>query len=107
MGNHQPYEQGKVLDSAPEMGNPGCVYRSGTERLETSTAERDLGVLVNGKLNTSQQCPGSQKGQLCPGGHQAKHHQLVDGVILGMSCVGPGVGLVDLDGSLPTQYILR
>ena len=36
--------------------------------------ERELGVLVPGKLNTSQQCPGSQEGQPCPGGHQAQHH---------------------------------
>ncbi|KAJ7406082.1 hypothetical protein WISP_136236 [Willisornis vidua] len=30
--------------------------------------ERGLEVLDNGKLNMSQQCPGSQEGQPCPGG---------------------------------------
>lgn len=32
--------------------------------------ERDLGILDNGKWNLSQQCPGSQERQPCPGGHQ-------------------------------------
>ncbi|RMC18251.1 hypothetical protein DUI87_05133 [Hirundo rustica rustica] len=57
-------------------GNPGCTVRLGNERVESSTAERDPDVLVSGKLNLSQQCPGSQEGRPCPGVHQAQNHQL-------------------------------
>ena len=36
--------------------NPGCTYRLGNERLESSSAERGMGVLVDGELNMSQEC---------------------------------------------------
>ncbi|KAJ7397839.1 hypothetical protein BTVI_131628 [Pitangus sulphuratus] len=47
--------------------NP-CMYRMESEMLESSAMERALGVLVKGKLNLSQECPGSQEDQPCPGG---------------------------------------
>jgi len=36
-----------------EWCSPGYTYRSGTKTLECSPAERDLGVLVDGKLCVS------------------------------------------------------
>jgi len=37
-------------------GNPEYTYRQGDERLESSPVERDLVILVDCKLNRSQQC---------------------------------------------------
>ncbi|RMC13747.1 hypothetical protein DUI87_08829 [Hirundo rustica rustica] len=56
------------------MGQPR-MYSLGNEMLEGSIVERDLGVPVPGKLNMGQQCPGSQEGHSCPGGHQGQHGQ--------------------------------
>ncbi|KAF4801566.1 hypothetical protein TURU_033704 [Turdus rufiventris] len=49
-------------------GNPGCTDSLRNEILESSATERDLGFLADTKLNLSQQCPGIQEGQVCPGG---------------------------------------
>ncbi|KAJ7411173.1 tubby protein isoform X6 [Willisornis vidua] len=45
------------------------------EQKEKNTEIKQKGVLVECKLNLSQQCPGSQEGQPCPGEHQALHRQ--------------------------------
>ncbi|KAJ7405461.1 hypothetical protein BTVI_69079 [Pitangus sulphuratus] len=72
--SHMKLNKGKYQILHLGGDNPGCPRRMGNEMLESSATERDLGVLVDGKLNLSQQCPGSQEGQPCPGGHQAKQH---------------------------------
>ncbi|TRZ09509.1 hypothetical protein HGM15179_017605 [Zosterops borbonicus] len=59
--NCMKFTNGKCWILYRGWGYPGCTDRFGNEMLERSAAERDQGVLVNRKLNMSQQCPGSQE----------------------------------------------
>jgi len=54
--NHMKFNKTKCQTLHPGQGNPGYLYKSGDERLESSPAERDLGVCIGSKLNRSQQC---------------------------------------------------
>ena len=49
------------------QGNPHYQYKLGDERTECSPVEKDLGLLVNGKLDM---CLHSQESQLYPALHQ-------------------------------------
>ncbi|KAJ7411880.1 RNA-directed DNA polymerase from mobile element jockey-like protein [Willisornis vidua] len=81
--NHRKFNKRKCQILHLGWDNPGCMYRLGNESLESSATERDLGVLVNVKLNMNQQCPGSQEGNHVLGGiRQSITSRSKEGIVL-------------------------
>lgn len=84
------FNKGKQPILNPGQVDSGCMDRQGNKRLENRAAERDLGLLADGKLNMSQQCPGSQEGQLCPWGASGSilGSWATEGIVLLCSALG-------------------
>lgn len=55
LANLKKFSKAKCEVLHLDCGNPRHVYRSGKEVMERNPAKKDLGMVVGGKLNMSQQ----------------------------------------------------
>ncbi|GAB0182778.1 mitochondrial enolase superfamily member 1 [Grus japonensis] len=69
--------------------NPGVQHRLGSTRLESSSVERDLGVLVDSKFNMSEQCAAAAK----------KANRM-------MGCINKGITSRDKEVIIPLYSVL-
>ena len=87
--SHEMFNRVKCCILHLGQSNPGCMYRSGNERLQSRAVERDLGVLLNSKLDMSQQSPGRQEGQWVLGCiRHSITSQAREGIVLLCSALG-------------------
>ncbi|GAB0181118.1 mitochondrial enolase superfamily member 1 [Grus japonensis] len=73
----------------PGKRNPGVQHRLGSTRLENSSVERDLGVLVDKQLNMSEQCAAAAK----------KANRMLD-------CINHGITSRDDEAIIPVYSVL-
>ena len=77
MGQQESLEvqERQMQSPAPGRNNPMPQCRLGADGLENNSAEKDLGVLVDNKINKSAVCPCSKEGQEHPGLYQQDRSQ--------------------------------
>ncbi|KAJ7413624.1 rna-directed dna polymerase from mobile element jockey-like [Willisornis vidua] len=75
--NHRKFNKGKCRILHFKWSNPRCVDRLGNE-----CWKMDLGVLANGKLNLSQQCPVRRTNRVLGDIRHSTTSQLREGIVL-------------------------